>query len=158
MAREATSSSGGGGLTPAQVAWGVVLPTAVAFVPAQGTVFAQAVDYYLTGEGRPHVAQIHQLARGSSLSSHNKEDADARLRGYAMEGVRLSGLGACREAAQADTIREDDGRSVHVQSGSRVFVSFVSDAPSFFGGFFYFLFFSQNIFSFIPQRLIHSPF
>lgn len=132
MAREATSSSGGGGLTPTQVAWGVVLPTAVAFVPAQGTVFAQAVDYYLTGEGRPHVAQIHQLARGSSSSSSshsNKEEADARLRGYAMEGVRLSGLGACREAAQADTIREDDGRSVHVQSGSRVFVSFVSDPP-----------------------------
>lgn len=129
MARDATSPSGGG-LTPAQVACGVVLPTAVAFVPAQGTVFAQAVDYYLTGEGRPHVAQIHQLARGSSSSSHSsKEEADARLRGYAMEGVRLSGLGACREAAQADTIREDDGRSVHVQSGSRVFVSFVSDAP-----------------------------
>lgn len=119
MAKEATNKKGGVGLTNAEVSWGIILPTAVAFVPAQGTVFAQAVDYYLT-EGKQHVAQIHQLARqGSSKTT------DARLLGYALEGIRLSGLGVCRDAPLSDTIREDDGRSVHVQSGSRVFVSLV---------------------------------
>lgn len=130
MAKEAVASHKDGaglGLTNTEVSWGIILPTAVAFVPAQGTVFAQAVDYYLT-EGKQHVAQIHQLARqGSSKAT------DARLLGYAMEGIRLSGLGACREAAMSDTIREDDGRSVHVQSGSRVFVNFVG--PPIFSSF-----------------------
>lgn len=124
MVREATATGpkggGGGGMSHADVAWGIVLPTAVAFVPAQGTVFAQAVDYYLGSEGRQHVGAIHQLARQGS-----SKETDARLLGYAMEGIRLSGLGACREAALSDVIREDDGRQVHVSSGSRVFVSFV---------------------------------
>lgn len=115
MVKEATK----GGMSHAEVAWGIVLPTAVAFVPAQGTVFAQAVDFYLT-EGKQHIMQIHQLARQSS-----SKETDARLLGYAMEGIRLSGLGACREAAMSDVIREDNGRTVHVSSGTRVLVSFV---------------------------------
>lgn len=87
--------------------------------------FAQAVDYYLT-EGKQYIPEIHKLALQSS-----SKDTDARLLGYAMEGIRLSGLGACREAAMSDIIREDDGRRVQVQSGSRVFVSFVGCPPPF---------------------------
>lgn len=50
---------------------------------------------------------------------------DARLLGYALEAVRLSGLGATREATVSDTIQEDDGRRVSVHAGDRVLVTLV---------------------------------
>lgn len=111
------------GLSTSDIAWSQILPTAGAMVPNQAEVFAQAVDFYLSpGPGAGHVAEIHRVANLA-----DSDEADALLLGYAMEGVRLAGtFGSYREAAEADTIREDDGREVHVQPGDRVFVSFVS--------------------------------
>lgn len=58
-----------------------------------------------------------------------------------MEGLRLSGLGAFREAAVSDVIREDDGRQVTVQPGSRVFVNLVcSFFLSFLTRLYYYIF------------------
>lgn len=54
-------------------------------------------------------------------------ETDALLLGYCMEGIRLAGtFGSYRQATADDVIREDDGRYVHVRSGDKVFVSFVS--------------------------------
>ncbi|KAH6670320.1 linoleate diol synthase [Plectosphaerella plurivora] len=111
------------GLTPYDIAWSQILPTAGAMVPNQAQVFAQAVDYYL-GDGASHIPQIHSLALASP-----SEEVDKLLLGYAMEGIRMAGtFGSYREAAVDDVIHEDDGREVHVRAGERVFVSFVGPA------------------------------
>ncbi|KAH8904704.1 linoleate diol synthase [Coniochaeta sp. PMI_546] len=112
------------GLGTSDIAWSQILPTAGAMVPNQAEVFAQAVDFYLSDAGSGHLPEIHRVA-----SLPDSDEADALLLGYAMEGVRLAGtFGSYREAAVADTIREDDGREVPVKAGDRVFVSFVSAA------------------------------
>lgn len=82
--------------------------------------FAQALDFYLSPQGQPHVGEIYRLAaQGSS------DDADGLLLGYALEGFRLSGPpGFCRRASEADSFTEADGRRVSMQPGERVFVSF----------------------------------
>lgn len=110
------------GLGTSDIAWSQILPTAGAMVPNQAEVFAQAVDFYLSDAGSGHLPEIHRVA-----NLPDSDEADALLLGYAMEGVRLAGtFGSYREAAVADTIREDDGREVPVKAGDRVFVSFVS--------------------------------
>ncbi|KAL5627788.1 hypothetical protein BROUX41_002536 [Berkeleyomyces rouxiae] len=101
-----------------------ILPTAGAMVPNQAQVFAQAVDFYLSDEGKVHIPALYDLATSSP-----SEATDALLLGYAMEGIRLAGtFGAYREATVANTVIEDDGRQVRVKAGDRVFVSFVGAA------------------------------
>ncbi|KAM0326950.1 hypothetical protein ACHAQA_006071 [Verticillium albo-atrum] len=112
------------GLNNYDITWSQILPTAGAMVPNQAQVFAQAVDFYLSPAGAAHVPQIHIIAKQPP-----SKDNDALLLGYAMEGIRLAGtFGSYREAAADDTIVEDDGRSVDVKKGDRVFVSFVGAA------------------------------
>lgn len=87
--------------------------------------FAQAVDFYLSEEGKPYTEELNRVA---CLPSN--DESDALLLGYALEGIRLAGtFGSYREVAAADTIVEDDGREVPVAAGDRVFVSFVSCPP-----------------------------
>jgi cytochrome P450 len=86
--------------------------------------FAQAVDWYLSNDGRHYIEEIRRIALQPS-----SDESDALLLGYAMEGIRMAGtFGLYRKAAAADTILEDDGRKVQVQAGDRVFVSFVGAA------------------------------
>ncbi|ROT38441.1 linoleate diol synthase [Sodiomyces alkalinus F11] len=118
-------SQSGGGMSAYEVAWSHVLPTAAAMVPNQAQVFAQAVDYYLSPQGRVHLADLHALANQQPAS----EQTDALLLGYAMEGIRMAGtFGSYRDAAADDVIVEADGRRVEVKKGDRVFVSFVGAA------------------------------
>lgn len=81
---------------------------------------AQAVDFYLSPAGEPHLAKIQKLARQSP-----SKQTDVQLFGYAMEAVRLTGMSASREACGSETIVEDDGRRVSVRAGDRVFVNLV---------------------------------
>ena len=84
--------------------------------------FAQAVDFYLGPNGVKHVPEMYLIANLPAAA-----ETDVLLLGYCMEGIRLAGtFGSYRHAASDDVIREDDGRNVHVKSGDRVFVSFVS--------------------------------
>ncbi|KAK0624973.1 heme peroxidase [Bombardia bombarda] len=107
------------GVNNRDIAWGQILPAVTSLVPAQAELFAQAVDFYLSPKGAPHLATIHDLAAQPS-----SEAIDALLLGYALEGVRLSGtFGAYREASVADSIKEDDGTLVSVQAGDRVYIS-----------------------------------
>ena len=86
--------------------------------------FAQAVDFYLSPSGQPHVEAIHRLA-----SERPSEEADALLLGYAMEGLRMAGpSGVYRQAVAADAFTEDNGHEVRIQPGDRVFVSLASAA------------------------------
>lgn len=69
-----------------------------------------------------HIPEMHRIA-----SSPASAETDALLLGYCMEGIRLAGtFGSYRQAVSEDVIHEDDGRDVHVKSGDKVFVSFVS--------------------------------
>ncbi|KAK3689370.1 heme peroxidase [Podospora appendiculata] len=107
------------GLSNQHIAWGQVLPTAVAIVPSQAETFAQAVDFYLSPKGAPYLADIQVLAAQPASA-----EADSLLLGYALEGVRLSGtLGVFREASADGAIKEDDGSEVSVRAKDRVFVS-----------------------------------
>ncbi|KAH7322623.1 heme peroxidase [Stachybotrys elegans] len=112
------------GLSAKEITWSQVLPTAGAMVPNQAQVFAQALDWYLSPAGAPHLETLQRLA-----SQASNEQTDSLLLGYAMEGIRMAGtFGLYREAAAADVIPEDDGRQVPVNAGDRIFVSFVSAA------------------------------
>ena len=84
--------------------------------------FTQTLDYYLSEEGKVHLPEINRLAK------LNTPEADDKILHYCMEGIRLNGtFGSYREATEALTV-DDDGRSVSVKKGDRVFVSFVSSA------------------------------
>ncbi|KAG8162580.1 hypothetical protein KVR01_008345 [Diaporthe batatas] len=78
---------GKGGMGASDVALGHIIPTASHIVAVQGALFAQAVDFYLSPEGRgkEHLPKIQALAR-EPPSGEN----DRLLLGYVMEGVRLS--------------------------------------------------------------------
>ncbi|KAM0345970.1 hypothetical protein ACHAPU_006024 [Fusarium lateritium] len=118
------------GLSTYDIVWSQILPTAGAMVPNQAQVFAQTLDWYLSPAGEKYRPELHRIA---ALETGN--ETDTLLLGYAMEGIRMAGtFGLYREAAVADIIQEDDGRSVPVSPGDRVFVSFVSAAkdPSIF--------------------------
>lgn len=85
------------------------------------------MDFYLSPAGRDHLPQLHLLA-----CQDPSEQTDSLLLGYAMEAVRMVGyLGTYREAAISDVINEDNGESVTVKQGDRVFVSFVSPHPCY---------------------------
>lgn len=86
--------------------------------------FAQAVDFYLSPEGKPYIEQLTSVAAESSSA-----ESDALLLGYAMEGIRLSGsFGFLRKAEADDVIVEDDGREVEVKAGDHVIMSLGSGA------------------------------
>ncbi|KAF5017298.1 hypothetical protein F66182_10796 [Fusarium sp. NRRL 66182] len=112
------------GLSTYDIVWSQILPTAGAMVPNQAQVFAQMLDWYLSPAGEKYRPELHRIA-----NLETGDETDALLLGYAMEGIRMAGtFGLYREAAAHDMIQEDDGRSVAVQPGDRVFVSFVSAA------------------------------
>ena len=86
--------------------------------------FAQAVDFYLSPGGQPHIEAIYRIA-----SQQSSQETDALLLGYALEGIRMAGpSGIYRQATAVDAFTEDDGREVKVQPGDRIFVSFASAA------------------------------
>ena len=77
--------------------------------------FTQVLDYYLSEEGKMHLAVINKWAKIEGA------EADEKLLRYAMEGVRLNGTyGSYRRAAVSMTI-EDGGQPVKVKPGDKVF-------------------------------------
>ncbi|KAI9888686.1 MAG: hypothetical protein M1814_006542 [Vezdaea aestivalis] len=110
------------GMGPYEVAWSQVLPTACAMVPNQAQVFTQALDYFLSEEGKVHLPEIKRLAKLDT------PEADEIILHYCMEGIRMNGtFGSYREST-VDTTVDDNGRQVHIKKGDRVFVSFVDAA------------------------------
>ncbi len=81
--------------------------------------FTQLLDYYLSDEGKMHLAAINQWAKTEG------PDADDKLLHYAMEGIRLNGtFGSYRVSTVTKTV-DDGGRAVPVKAGDKVFTSFV---------------------------------
>ncbi|KAF8454382.1 heme peroxidase [Terfezia claveryi] len=113
-----------GGSSPEDVAWSYVLPAAGASNANQGQVFAQVLDFYLRPENTLHLAEIQRLAKLDT------PDADELIKRYALEGTRLAGtFGLYRKVncGDGETITLEDGqRTVNLQKGDRVFVSFIS--------------------------------
>ncbi|KAF8465354.1 heme peroxidase [Kalaharituber pfeilii] len=111
------------GKSAEDVTWSHILPTAGAACANQGQVFAQVLDFYLRPENAQHLAEIQRLARLDT------PEADNLILRYALEGTRLAGtFGLYRRVNCAgDTITvQDDDRTVHLDHGDRVFVSFIS--------------------------------
>lgn len=112
------------GMSAYGIASGQILPIIASMVPSQGMLFAQAVDFYLSPAGKEHLPQIQRLAREEA-----SQQTDSLLLGYAMEAIRMAGyLGTYREVAVSDVVKEDNGKSIPVRQGDRVFVSFRSSA------------------------------
>ncbi|KAH0431856.1 linoleate diol synthase [Colletotrichum camelliae] len=117
------------GVSAQDITWNYVLPTAVAMVPAQAQMFAQAVNYYL--DHADLVMKIHRVA----IADQSKE-ADAELLGYAMEGIRLGGgFSSSREATVDEPITDErivNGELVHeqmrIQQGNRISLNFTKVA------------------------------
>lgn len=76
---------GKGGMNASDIALGHILPTASHIVAIQGALFAQAVDFYLSPEGKQHLPKVQALA-----SEPPSDQTDKQLLGYALEGIRLS--------------------------------------------------------------------
>ncbi|KAF4310263.1 Cytochrome P450 [Botryosphaeria dothidea] len=114
------------GLSPEDVAWSQVFPTAAAMVPNQAQVFTQIMDFYLSPQGTQYLPEIRRLAR------LNTADADDQLLHYCMEAIRLNGtFGSYRVAANRTTVvdgRGADAKRISVEPGDKVFVSFVGAA------------------------------
>lgn len=109
-----------GGLSPEDVTWSYLLPTAGASCANQGQVFAQVMDFYLREENAHHLAEIQRLAKLDT------PEADHLIKKYAMEGTRLAGtFGLYRKVACDHIVVEDGQRRVELNRGDKVFVSFV---------------------------------
>ena len=110
------------GMSPPEITWSQVLPTAGAMVANQAQVFTQALDYYLSDEGKIHLPEINRLAKLDT------PEADNTILHYCMEGIRLNGtFGSYREATTSTTVQDGD-REVSIKPGDKVFVSFVGAA------------------------------
>ena len=106
-------------LGPSEITWSQILPTAGAMVANQAQVFTQVIDYYLSNEGKQHLSDINKTAKTPG------PEADNRLLHYAMEGIRLNGTFGSYRLATKDVTLNDNGRSVNVKAGDKVFCSFV---------------------------------
>ena len=107
-----------GGLSASDVTWGHVIPTASALVANTGQLFTQILDYYLSPDGKQWLPDINRLAKTSGTES------DDKLLRYALEGIRLNGsLGSYRLAAE-DLTLEENGKTVRVKKGEKIFTSF----------------------------------
>ncbi|KAF1815585.1 heme peroxidase [Eremomyces bilateralis CBS 781.70] len=110
------------GLSVEDIAWRQILPTTCAMVPNQAQVFTQILDFYLLDVNKEHLSEIHRLAKSDT------PEAEEKLLGYCMEGIRLNGtIGVYREAHSAVSI-DDGGKSVNIKPGDKVFVSFINAA------------------------------
>ena len=79
------------------------------------------MDYYL-GVGSKHLPEINRLSKTDNA------ETDDKLLHYAMEGIRLNGtFGSYRRSTVSTTVTDGD-RQVPLNSGDKVFVSFVSAA------------------------------
>ena len=106
------------GLSASEITWSQIIPTIVSLVPNQGQVFTQVIEYY-TGAGKQHWAEISRLSKEESAAS------DEQLYRYCLEAIRINGtFGAYREAQNAVTV-QDNGKSVDIQPGDKIFASFV---------------------------------
>ena len=110
------------GMSPHEIAFSQILPTACAMVPNQAQVFTQIIDFYLDSKNKEHLLEIHRL------SKINDEASDDALLHYCMEGIRLNGtFGSYRRSTVSTTIQDGD-RSIPIHPGDKVFVSFVAPA------------------------------
>ncbi|KAJ5792985.1 uncharacterized protein N7503_008963 [Penicillium pulvis] len=106
------------GLSASEITWSQVIPTIVSLVPNQGQVFTQVIEYY-TGAGKQHWAEISRLSKEESAAS------DEQIYRYCLEAIRINGtFGAYREAQNAVTV-EENGKSIDIQPGNKIFASFV---------------------------------
>jgi hypothetical protein len=97
----------------------ILVGTASAFVANTATAFAQVLDFYLEPANAAHWAAIQELA------AQETPEADERLTKYVLEGMRLSNaLGIFREVDGSTTI-EQNGQSIPVKKGDRLFINFV---------------------------------
>ncbi|THC96109.1 hypothetical protein EYZ11_004431 [Aspergillus tanneri] len=107
------------GLGVSEVTYSQILPAAVSMVHNQAQMFTQIIDYYLSPEGKKHLAEINSLAKQDS------KESDEKLTRYCLEAFRLNGnFGSYREAQRDFTVTDEAGES-NIKEGDTVFVGAV---------------------------------
>lgn len=116
------------GLSASQITWSQIIPTIIGMVPNQSQVFTQIIEYYTSPEGKKHWAEINRLAK------QDTKESDETLYRYCLEAIRINGtFGAYRQAQNAVTV-EENGKTIEIQPGNKIFASFVqaNHDPSIF--------------------------
>ncbi|KZF19901.1 heme peroxidase [Xylona heveae TC161] len=72
------------GLHPRVIALSEILPAASSIVSNQGRMFAEALDFYLSEEGRAHLPELQRLSKLDTA------EADEQILHYGLEGSRLA--------------------------------------------------------------------
>lgn len=117
------------GMPVKELVWGQILATAGGIVPTQAQLFAEALEYYLIGDGVHHIPEIARVARFDS------PEADERIMRYALEGSRINcGSAAFRQSAIATSVSDVAGANVDIPAGAQVLVNLhaASRDPSVF--------------------------
>ncbi|KAJ5605653.1 hypothetical protein N7510_008434, partial [Penicillium lagena] len=108
------------GLSPQQIVYTHLLPTAGGMVANQAQLFSQCLDYYLEPEAAAHLAEIQRL------SKENTPESDDLLLRYFLEGARLrSSVALPREVAKP-TVIEDNGEKVILKAGQQIYCNLVA--------------------------------
>ncbi|KAF1830459.1 heme peroxidase [Decorospora gaudefroyi] len=102
------------GMDPDHLVWGHILGTAGGMVSNQGQLFAQTLEFYLLGAGKPHWPAIQALAHDDTDTAFEK------LMHYTMEAGRLNGETAVLRSVTKPTTLTN-GTLLH--PGDTVFVN-----------------------------------
>ena len=105
--------------------WGNIMGTMGGMVANQGQLFAQALDYFFTDEGKEHLPEIHRL------SKLDTPEADDVLMHYLMEAARLHGeTGIFRQVTNDVTVSDSTAplgpQTHHLHPGDRIMVNLKS--------------------------------
>lgn len=105
------------GMEAKQLVWGQMLGTAGGMVSNQGQLFAQIVEYFLLGKGTEYWPKVQELAR------QDTDQAFEELTHYVLEAGRIAGETAVLREAAVDTSITENGKTVEIKKGERVFVN-----------------------------------
>ncbi|KAK2733367.1 hypothetical protein FQN57_002157 [Myotisia sp. PD_48] len=107
-------------VSPEELVWTHILPTAGGMVANQGQLMSQCLDYYLSEEGFDHLAEIHRL------SKLDTPEADDLLLHYFLEGARIGSAVAVYRDVVKQTQIQDGDRLLELKPGQRLICNLVS--------------------------------
>ncbi|PYI22509.1 heme peroxidase [Aspergillus japonicus CBS 114.51] len=107
-------------ISPTEIVWTHILPTAGGMVANQAQLFSQCLDYYLSEEGSVHLPEINRLAK------EDTPETDDLLLRYFMEGARLRSSVALPRYVAKPTVIEDAGKKLALKTGQLVYCNLVA--------------------------------
>ncbi|KAF1951021.1 hypothetical protein CC80DRAFT_575965 [Byssothecium circinans] len=104
-------------VTPDSLVHAHILPAAADLVTTTGQLFAQVLEFFLTGNGKQHWGEIQALSRSDT------DDAWITLERYILEAIRLNGEPRALRTATKDTSLSGTTVPVKIKAGDTVFLN-----------------------------------